>query len=321
MTKLKSQVFSSGLGLYRLNEDNFIVAQAHGQPGIKTVNALKDMLETDDVAEIIKISAHAGRWTNSDMVEFCDNPEAPDFRQVARLIRDYLVNFIAFADPGTASLLALWIIGTYVHQLFNAYPYLHINGPAGSGKTKILTMLAALAYNPIFTGNISVPAMFRVVEGSSGTILFDEAEILGTDFGVEYRLLLNSGYKKGSCVYRMEGNTSGGFKLREFDTYSPKAIASIGRLPHVLTTRCLEVATVKLNSESANRLIDQDNPGLIAIRNMLYRSGLMYYSEIHKQYMACAGVSSMSGRERELWAPLKAIEAVIKTKKKEETQC
>jgi len=45
------------------------------------------------------------------------------------------------------SLASLWIIGTYLHNKFNTYPYLFINAMRGSGKTRMLKLISSMASN------------------------------------------------------------------------------------------------------------------------------------------------------------------------------
>ena len=92
-------------------------------------------------------------------------------------------------------LLAVWIIGTYVHKRFNTFPFLFINAMRGSGKTRLLKFIARLAWNGDIVADIKEAVLFRTA--AEHTLLIDEFEhIGGKDKGV-LRELLNAGCKKG----------------------------------------------------------------------------------------------------------------------------
>jgi len=306
--KIRPQFFGELLAAYRLSEGDMAMRTSDGKLKLCTMEAAKGILKADNTSEYISISAHLNRWESLDLKDFIKNEDVPDLPELAGDIKNLLSKYIQFSSDQIAWTLALWIIGTYVYQIFNAYPYIHLLGPSGSGKSTILAMLNELVFNPIFTGNISVSAMFRVVEGSGGTILFDEAEVLDSEFGHDYRLLLNAGYKKGACVYRME-RAKEGFELKEFDTYGPKAIASIGPIPSVLGNRCIKVLTIPTDKDLP--LLEPGIPVFGKIRNKLYRFGLSYSEAIKTAYRMGLGVESLKGRKREILAPLKAIGAII----------
>ena len=255
--KLRSQFFSRDIGAYRLAEPDMVITSE--PKTYSDSDGFAKEFSIADIAETFRVSSHVGRWAQSDLEDFADSGRVPDPVHLATKIRDLLNSFVVFPKPEQAALVALWIMATYMFELFNAFPYLHLFGPAGSGKTKLLSVLSQLVYNPVFTGNISLAAMFRVVEATAGTVLLDEAEILGTDFGVEHKLLLNGGYKKGACVYRMEQGEGGRFGIREFNIFSPKALGSINALPGTLGSRCIQIQTLPAKGHASSKLVDLES--------------------------------------------------------------
>ncbi|MEM2936040.1 MAG: hypothetical protein QW231_02565, partial [Candidatus Bathyarchaeia archaeon] len=70
-------------------------------------------------------------------------------------IREKLRYYIEFQDERLYDLVTLWIVGTYFTPIFNAYPYLYIGGTKRTGKTKLLSFIAQLAFNAIPSASIS----------------------------------------------------------------------------------------------------------------------------------------------------------------------
>jgi hypothetical protein len=97
-------------------------------------------------------------------------------------------------------------------EAFDAYPYVHFNGPKGVGKTTALELLSKLSFNGELTPNISAPAQFRLVPSCSPTLLVDESEKFQRKNLADERLILLSGYKKGGTVLRSTNRGEGGMR-------------------------------------------------------------------------------------------------------------
>lgn len=136
----------------------------------------------------------------------------------------------------------LWTIGTYFHQIFDAYPYLNIHGQKGSGKTTVLVLLGHLAFNAYHVTNVSEASLFRWIEAAAPTMLIDEQEGLTSrqaarEQKADLMGILKSGYQKGPVVTRQDTNDPS--IMRQFRIYCPKAIASVELLEDILGDRSL----------------------------------------------------------------------------------
>ncbi len=100
------------------------------------------------------------------------------------------------------SIIALWIIGTYIHDEFETYPYLFFNAMRGSGKTRILKLIASMSKNGELLGSLSDAVLFRTAKGK--TMCIDEFERVGSQENQSLRELLNAAYKKGQKIQRMK---------------------------------------------------------------------------------------------------------------------
>jgi putative DNA primase/helicase len=148
-------------------------------------------------------------------------------------IRGHVVMLDHAADTA-----ALWVVHTYLLDCFGISPRLAITSPKkGCGKTTALDVLSRLAWRPLQTANVSVSAVFRVVEMQRPTLLIDEADTFLPD-NDELRGILNSGHRQGGFVTRVVGED---FEPRAFSTYSACAVALIGKLPGTLADRSVPI--------------------------------------------------------------------------------
>jgi hypothetical protein len=72
------------------------------------------------------------------------------------------------------NIVALWIIGTYVHDNFSSYPYLFFNVMRGSGKSRLMGLVASLSKNGSVLISMSESVLFRTAKGR--TLCIDEFE-------------------------------------------------------------------------------------------------------------------------------------------------
>lgn len=168
--------------------------------------------------------------------------EPPDVFDLYTKIRNIYETYIEFADELMYDLVTTFVMYTYVYKLFSTTGYLHFNGTAASGKSQNLRILKALAFNCNWASSMSASSLYRTVAGNPGTICIDEAESFDGERGEELRRILNAGYLDGSKVSRTGRDGDANFTQEQFDTFSPKVIASINPLDNVIGSRCIIVA-------------------------------------------------------------------------------
>ncbi len=156
--------------------------------------------------------------------------------------------------------VTLWIIGTYFHKDFSAYPYLFFNAMKGSGKSRVLSLITHLCGGKKLN-SLTEATLFR----TKGMIAIDEFEAIGRKGSENLRELLNSAYKKGDTVIRMkkinskEGETQ---EPEEFEVYRPIAMANIYGMNDVLGDRCIELILEKSEEKKVVTLLEDfdENP-------------------------------------------------------------
>jgi Protein of unknown function (DUF3631) len=133
----------------------------------------------------------------------------------------------------------LWVMHTYLLQYFQVTPRLAVHSPVRRcGKTTLLDVLACLVQRPKLAASVTAATVLRVVEKHHPTLLIDEAEAALTD-NEELRKVIDSGHRRNGTGMRSVGDDH---ETREFSTYTPVAIALIGkRLPPTTTDRSIVV--------------------------------------------------------------------------------
>lgn len=253
-------------------------------------------------------SPEDSRWDRDRIKTYLAVKEYPlsPLEDVFELIKEVLDKYIDFYQPGYSSVIAVWIIGSYLFPIFASFPYLFVTGPRGSGKTKLLDVIAYLAFNTEKTSNATPSSVFRTVSSNMSTLLIDEAETLrkgGEHY--ELTLILNAGYKRNGYVTRTNMDS---FQVERFDVYSPKIIASINQVDATLRSRGIGVNMIKTNNRNVGNKVVTDSPEYWAyIRDHLYRYALDFWRKVKNLYENEPEVNQLNCRQNELWAPLLAI--------------
>jgi hypothetical protein len=158
-------------------------------------------------------------------------------------------------NPAYYNLVALWIIGTYLNESFEVFPYMFINAMRGSGKTRLLKLITALSRDGQLMASMTEAVLFR----TQGTLAIDEFENLGSKDKNELRELLNAAYKKGITVTRMrkKKQLDGEQQVAEsFSVYRPIVMANIWGMEEVLGDRCISLQLEKSSNPIITRLVE-----------------------------------------------------------------
>ncbi len=250
------------------------------------------------------------RWEYSDIQAYLKG-DTPDPVEVYLETERLLDKYLDFREKGTSDVLVLWAMGTYLYPLFEAFPYVALQGPKGSGKTKTLDVVAKLAFNARISSSMSSASLFRVVQATRGMLGIDEAERLSSSkdpAAADLRLLLNAGYKRGSPAIRCEGDDH---RVVEFEVYGPKMIASIRGLEDVLESRCILISMLRTAGTKGNLVVSESGEDWAKERHGLYCFALQRHSEVRDRYLGSVGVDKLTNRQAELWRPLLAIASYL----------
>ena len=230
-----------------------------------------------------------------------------------QLFQEVKTQFLTYLDLNNQrfyDFLTLWVIGTYYHQLFNSYPYVYMNGPTNSGKSKTLELCSCIAFNGRLSLHTNPVGIFRMIDESRCTLLLDELEHLtGRMRNQQFRTMLLGGYRKGGYVQRMiRSNELGDYEPRDYETYSPKMLANITGMDNVLEQRCITLLTIRsVNPTITRTAVEFDNPAFQGIRDSQFLYMMNNWRVIRQAYRETESVEGIIGRNWELWQPILAL--------------
>jgi hypothetical protein len=223
----------------------------------------------------------------------------------AMLLDDIANTFRRFLSlpEGAADSLALWVVYTFAFDCFFISPRLSIRSPEKRcGKSTLLRVLAFLTRRPLIAANISAASLFRVVEAERPTLLLDEFDSFGTA-NEDIRNVVNSGHARDGCAIRCDGDEH---QPRRFSTWTPVALASIGRIAETLEDRSIIVRMQrKARGECFERLRGDRPDQFLSLR----RRAARWVQEVNAR-LADADPEApgfLNDRAADNWRPLLAI--------------
>jgi Protein of unknown function (DUF3631) len=180
---------------------------------------------------------------------FPEHDPWPDPVDGAELLADleaYLARFV-HAEAESIHAVALWILWTYVFDLFDIAPLLVLTSPTKRcGKTTMLKAIGSVCARRLFSSNVTGAVLFRVIEKYRPTLLIDEADNFAK-FNDELKGLLNAGHERMTAqATRTVGDDH---DVRTFSTWSPKGFTAIGALPDTVEDRSIRVVLLRKPSD------------------------------------------------------------------------
>jgi len=241
------------------------------------------------------------KWDKKRFLAFISDGFIP--QGVYETIKGVLKEYIEFQNDAIYGLVTAWTIGTYFHRCFNAFPFLYFYGKKQTGKSRALDILERLSFHAFKNKGVSIPALADTIDGQRGTFLMDQAEILSQKNNIELLGILADSYTIGGGKRRIVNITNKSRNILEFETYGPKAFASIKEIDTDLKDRCIEIDM--LRAEREYPYPEAFLPIWGEIRDQLYRLLLTRWKDIRAIYQnAGQGVIQ---RVRELWRPLDTV--------------
>lgn len=220
------------------------------------------------------------KWSKSRMLEFIKNPTSPVglYQEIKQTLKQY----VELGSDGHCGLLTSWIMATYFHRCFNAIPFVFLYGKKGCGKTRGLDLLERLAFNAYKTKGISVASLGDSIDATRSTFLNDQAESLSDPKNVEILGILTDSYTSGGGKRRVVVISNKNRKVVEFETYSPKAFASIKEIDSDLKDRCILFPMIRASKEYPYP--EAHLPVWGELRDKLYRLLLVKWKDAKEIY-------------------------------------
>jgi hypothetical protein len=136
---------------------------------------------------------------------------------------------------------ALWVLHAHAHDAAFHSPRLTLTSPTmRCGKSTMLRTIGRLIPRPLPTANITPAAMFRVIEAAKPTLLIDEADSFAHE-NEELRGVINSSHCCFDAYVIRAVPAGDDYEARRFSTWSPMAIASIGKVASTIADRSIMI--------------------------------------------------------------------------------
>ena len=170
--------------------------------------------------------------------------ELPALRSTTELvtiIRQFIHRYVDI-DEFYERLASYYVLFTWLYDSFQVVPYLRALGDYGTGKTRLIQVVGAVCYRPIFTAGAStVSPIFRMMDKYRGTLIMDEADFARSDESADIIKIFNTGYMKGMPLLRsVDRGGSQGFDVEVYEVFGPKLIATRKKFFDKATeSRCL----------------------------------------------------------------------------------
>jgi hypothetical protein len=249
----------------------------------------------------------ANRWDPASVDAFLRTPTGPDLWKILTAVRRTLLRHIEFSRPEDASLVACWVVGTYFYTLFPAFPRLNVMGERGSGKSKVLRLIALVAFNGLLRLTPTLAALFRLIDPLRPTFCLDEMEGLATGDRLAILALINSGYQAGGAVDRVEGEGDHR-RVTSYQVYAPMALGGIAGLNATTADRSITLVMHRgQHDATVNRSLDLEHGDFRLLRAACYGLALRRFREIRQAWDTLDPPPWLKARPRELYGPLLTI--------------
>ena len=232
-------------------------------------------------------------------------------------VETFLRRFVVMGEDLPA-LLTLWLMGTYCYTVFEYFPYLVLRSPEKRcGKSRTLDLISMLGFNAHQpTASPTEAQIFREPREDGGVQIYDEMEGMTGDKErwSAVTSVFNAGFHKGQVVTRYRKSSQGQQK-ETFETYVPRAIASISALETTLEDRSIMLMMQRLlpGQQTERFSLRRLDPQAQILRDDLHIFALTMAPMIAELYDGSEfpGLSGLDHRAVDLWEPLLSIAAVI----------
>lgn len=256
------------------------------------------------------LPARFATWRYNSVRRFIEaraTARAPDRRELVRILADvecHLRSCVWLPHDQDFALAAAFVVATFVHRVFDAFPILLVNGLRGTGKSELGQALSSISCNGVVAGRISPAGLVRLLAESRGTVVLDDLEAISSNrtAGTDLAQVLKIGYK-ASTARRVTPGRDGRIEILDF--YAPKIVTNISGADPVLLSRMIAVRTAAMPAEARlpDSLLD-----VADVRDELHTWAMCQAAAVAEVYRPLRSVAV--SRRDEIAAPLRAVAAL-----------
>jgi hypothetical protein len=217
-------------------------------------------------------------------------------------LKAIFTRFIHFEDPVFYTFLAIFVVFTYLFNIFDEIPYVLIFGLPGSAKTLLSDILKRLCLNGSYSSDISAASIYMEIDQKKQiTLIIDEGDDLGSGKRGDMLLrILLSGFRYDGNIKR---------RGKEFSTFAPKIIINVKGLQHsALDSRTIPIHMVEYEGDDLEEFRSKEIEGeLKAIEGLISSFCIDYRDLVTDRYASFKGADGIKGRNKQVWGPLIVI--------------
>lgn len=219
-----------------------------------------------------------------------------------------LQRYVVFPSTEAGYALALWIAATHAQDAWEHAPRCVVTSPEKRcGKSRLLDIAEATAYESLVTVNISPAALVRsITDTDPPTLFIDEADtIFGAkvkDNNEDLRGIVNSGHQRNRPYIRWDISTRSNEKC---PTFAMALLAGIGELPDTIMDRAIVLRMRRRapGEQVAPYRTRRDRPALHDLRDRLHT----WINPLVEKLTTVEPIMPLEDRAADTWEPLFAI--------------
>jgi hypothetical protein len=255
---------------------------------------LPNLPEKGDVSEYLASHSSEELFEQMQTAPVWSAPGTPDApsktpEAVAKMTRElfdacraWILRYVIVTGE-QATILAFWLLHAYVLAAADMTPYIHITAAEKEcGKSLLMDVLAALAFNPKRSGGMTPAALVRTIDGKPSTLFLDEMDAAmggSKEYAENMRGILSEGFHRGGTFSKCDGKIH---EVRDFSVFGCKVLAGIGCLPGTVASRSITI--------EMRRKLPSENVEVNVLKARIY--GKRQICELSK------GVNGAAGHQR-----------------------
>ena len=314
--------FPSAKAIYGIGQDSQPIELSQGIEVLISDGRILSLPEIEQQGFKLDENYHGEyvSWSHGSLQQLIDKKANPV--NIADLFRRIKVNLQFFVDlpsvaghssETTASILSLWVLGTYLMPVWSAFGYVHFDAASeDSGKSRAGGVLADMAFWPVVLSGPSTIPEWRDTSHFRRTQFFDDVAL--EDLPTNGRQMLYVGYKEAGAKVRLKTLTDrSGWTGTEVDVFAPRVFASVAVMDSMLRSRTYRIEMRRTAKED----IAHRDPQFTAwpepkdqVRDDAYMWAFHNMPEVGARYRS-PDMDLLSSRSAEIGRPLLTMASMV----------
>jgi hypothetical protein len=242
------------------------------------------------VSHVKEINLQDARWKQKSIMAYIDGDRtAPNWEEAYKAIYTAYDERLVVRDKRYLTIMTLFSMMTYFHPLYDVLPIIHMLGPSESGKSRLGTAIAKVAFNGKEAGDITRSSLFREANEGQYTQVLKECDNLAhQESGDSFARQLQAGTTKSEATIILSEATNNGksYKPETFYTFVPRVLISTKQFrSQPLRSRTIRLditRTPNADDEKLRRAMDDDIAKEVwsDCRDNMYRLLLLNWKDV-----------------------------------------